>query len=219
MIMTYNIIINLQIVVRKMCVCVCGGVSCIHLPCLYLQIFSKNLVNVLSVTSLSSLSPVCRCPSPPLRTCQSTPPGPRALVCPPPPASRAPCACGRATGLVSSQRSGSPAPTSPGWRCSSRSGSPRELRGGEMRSEKGVQRDLQSESSRTSSWGGVESCDLYREGNRIVAVISVKKNKEGYPCIQRCPLSLVSSLLQGFEQQDPGLKSGCVLHKNQRLII
>lgn len=91
--------------------------------------------------------------------------------------------------------------------------------GREMRSEKGVQRGLQSESSRTSSWGGVESCDLYREGKGIVAVISVKKNKEGYPCIQQCPLSLVSSLLQGFEQQDPGLKSGCVLHKNQRLII
>lgn len=113
--------------------------SHIH-PCLHVYWVSKNDFNMLplshflnpqsSATSISSLSPVYRCPSPPLQTYQSTPPGPRVLVCPPPPAWRALCACGRGTGPVSSQRSDSPAPTSLGWRCSSRSGSPRELRKG-----------------------------------------------------------------------------------------
>lgn len=78
---------------------------------------------------LFPLSPVCRYPWLPPRTCPSTPPGPHALVCPPPPAWRAPCACGKATGPVSSRRSGIQVPTSRGWRCSSHSGSPRELSG------------------------------------------------------------------------------------------
>lgn len=80
--------------------------------------------------SVSSSSPACRCPSPAPRTYPSTPPGPRALVCPPPPAWPAPCVSGRATGPGSSQKSDSPVPTSPGWSCSSRSGSPQELKSG-----------------------------------------------------------------------------------------
>lgn len=84
------------------------------------------------VASSTWLLPVGRCLWPPLKTCPSTPRGPRALAGPPLPFWRAPCACGRATGPVSSRRSGSPSPTSPGWRCSSRSGSPQELRGGDQ---------------------------------------------------------------------------------------
>lgn len=39
-----------------------------------------------------------------------------------------------------------------------------------------------------------------------------------YPCILRCPLALVSSLLQGSEQQDLGLKFECGLHKKEKEI-
>lgn len=53
------------------------------------------------------------------------------------------------------------------------------------------------------------------QGTDSLMLIS-KRSGSRYPCIQRCPLSLVSSLLPGSEQQDPGLKFECVLHKNKK---
>lgn len=41
------------------------------------------------------------------------------------------------------------------------------------------------------------------------------RSRRAYPCIQPCPLSLVSSLLREFEPQDPGLKFECVLRGNR----
>lgn len=73
-----------------------------------------------------------------------------------------------------------------------------------------------------SWWGGVENCkdESFSGFRREKQRVWLKEELEGvYPCIQQCLLSLVSSLLQGFEQRDPGLRFGCVLHNNQNFII
>lgn len=62
-----------------------------------------------------------------------------------------------------------------------------------------------------------ETSNQVNEAQRTDLFMLISKwSKSRYPCIQRSPLSLVSSLLQGFERRDPGLKFECVLHKNKK---
>lgn len=68
---------------------------------------------------------------------------------------------------------------------------------------------LRSYTEETSNHvNGAQRSDLF--------MLISKWSRSRYPCIQRCPLSLVSSLLQGFEQRDPGQKFECVLHTNKK---
>lgn len=68
------------------------------------------------------------------------------------------------------------------------------------------------------SWEEFRRSDISADWleTRKSKVMSLEIKLASYPCILQCPLALVSSLLQGSEQQDPGLKFECDLDKMKK---
>ena len=123
----------------------------------------------------------------PRRTCWSTPPPPPSPAAPLPPSWSSSSSAGRATGPRSSRTAGSPAPTSPGWRCSARFSPPPELQERRRR----FRRPGSSFSHRSTS------C-FYSSGVT-------------HTCSRQFPLAPWWSVPPEHEPLNPGLISGCGL--------